>query len=129
MMPVRDPYAGMVFPSSSSLTESPLEMLSRDGVHGLVALDVVLHRDPRVGVPEELGGEERALRVVDDSGDSTAEAVRRDVLDPGLVHHVAQEPADVVRRARRPDPRAEQERTRVDVTGTEETGADRVKGE
>lgn len=76
-MPTRDPSASIVFPSSS-LTKGPLEMLRGGGVHGLAALDVVLHRDPRVRVPEELGGEERAW---------------------------------------------------VDVTGTEETGADRLKGE
>jgi len=111
-MPTRDPSASIVFPSSS-LTKGPLEILRGGGVHGLAALDEVLHRDPRVRVPEELGGEERALRVVDDRGDGAAESVRADVADPGRVHHVAQEPADVVRRVRSPDPRAEQELTGI----------------
>lgn len=82
-------------------------MLSGGGVHGLVALDVVLHRDPRVGVPEEFRGEERALSVIDDGGHGPTEAVRGDVLDSGVVRHVAQEPADVVRRVRSGDPRTE----------------------
>jgi hypothetical protein len=99
-MPTRVPSAGIVFPSSS-LTKGPLEVLRGNGVHDLAALDVVLHRDPRVGVPEELGGEERVLRVVDDRGDGAAEAVRGDVLDPGRVHHVAQEPTDTLTSARR----------------------------
>lgn len=94
-------------------------MLSLGGVHGLAALDVVLHRDPRVGGPEELGGEERALRVVDDGRDRAAEAVRGDVLDPSRFHHVAQEPADVVRRVRSPDSRAEQEVARFGVAATQ----------
>lgn len=101
-------------------------MLGGDGVHGLVALDVVLHRDPWVGVPEEFGGEERALGVVDDGGDSAAEAVWGDVIDPGLVHHVAQESADVVRRMRSRNPSAEQERAWVGVSSTEKARADRL---
>jgi hypothetical protein len=50
------------------------------------------------------------LRVVDDCGDGAAEVVRGDVLYPERVYHVTQERADVVRRVRRPHPRAEQER-------------------
>lgn len=118
-MPTRDPSAGIVFPSSS-LTKGPLEALRGNGVHDLAALDVVLHRDPRVGVSEDFGGEERALRVVDDGGNCAAETVRGDVLDPGLVRHVALESADIVRRVRCPDSRTEQERARIGLTGPEE---------
>ena len=114
---------------SSSLTEGALKVLSGDGVHGLVALDVVLHRDPRVGVPEEFGGEECALGVVDDGRDGAAEAVWGDVLDPGCVHHVAQEPADVVRRVGRTHTRAEQERGRFGVAATQQARADRLQRE
>lgn len=92
---------------SSGLPEGSLKVVSSCRDHGLVALDVVLHRDPWVGVSAEFRGEERALCVVDDGCHGAAEAMRGDVLDPGLLHHVAQEPADVVRRMRRPDPRAE----------------------
>ena len=114
---------------SSSLTEGALKVLSGDGVHGLVALDVVLHRDPRVGVPEEFGGEECALGVVDDGRDGAAEAVWGDVLDPGCVHHVAQEPADVVRRVGRTHTRAVQERGRFCVAATQQARADRLQRE
>ncbi|GEM_PF-6682440 len=58
-----------VNPRSACLDEHPVEQFRCDGVHGLVALDVVLHRDPRVSVPEQLRGKEYALRVVDDGGD------------------------------------------------------------
>lgn len=105
--------------SSPRSSESSLEVLGGGGVHSLISVNVVLHRDPRVGVPEEFRSEERALRVVDDRGDGAAKAVWSDVLDPGSVHHVAQEPADVVRRVRRPDPRAEQERVRFGVAATQ----------
>lgn len=115
--------------SSPRSSESSLEVLGGGGVHSLAALDVVLHRDPRIGVPEQLGGEERALRLVDDRGDGTAKAVRGDVLNPGSVHHVAQQPADVVRRVRRPDPRAEQQSAGVGVAATQQARTGRMQRE
>lgn len=128
MMPVHDLSAGDIFPSSGQ-TKSLLKVLGRYGVHGLAALNVVLHRDPRVGVSEEFGGEERALGVVDDSGHGPAESVRGDVLDPSLVHHIAQKPADVVRRVRRPHPRTEQQRVRLGLPSSQEARSDRVQRE
>lgn len=50
--------------ASSGSAKRSLEMLGGDRVHRLVALDVVLRRDPRVGMLKELGGEECSLRVV-----------------------------------------------------------------
>lgn len=96
-------------------------MLSREGVHSLVALDVVLHRDPRIGVPEQLGGKERVLRIVDDGRDSASESMRCDVLDPSVIHHVTQESADVVRCVRRPGSSTEQERIRIGFAASEKT--------
>lgn len=104
-------------------------MLSSGGVHELTALDIVLHRDPRVGVPEKFGSEERALRFVDDGGDRAAEAVRGHILNPGFVHHLSQETADVVRRVRSPHTSAEQQRIRVGLACPEEARSDRVQRE
>ena len=127
-MPTRDPFAGIVFPLSS-LSESALQVFGGGGVHDLAALDVVLHRDPRIGVPEQLRRKERTLGVIDDGGDGAAKAVRGDVLDPGRVHHVAQEPTNVVRRVRCPHPRVEDERVRLGVAATQQARADRLRRE
>lgn len=40
------------------------------------------------------------------SSTTVAKTVRRDILNPSVIHHVAQKPADDVRRAQRPDSRA-----------------------
>jgi len=99
-MPIRGSLRRHSFPIIIQLAKSSFKVLSCGGVHGLVGLDAVLHRDRRVSMTKELGSKQRALRVVDHSRDGAAESVRRDVLDPGLVH-VAQKTADVVGTAAR----------------------------
>lgn len=84
------------------------------GVHEVVAHDVVLDRDPGVGVSEEFGGEVDASGVVDRGGSGAAEAVRGDAGQAGLLHHVAKAAADVVRRQRASATVAEQQRIWVD---------------
>lgn len=82
---------------SSRHSEGTFKLVGSDGVHGLVALDVALHRDSWVGVTEEFGGDECALRVIVDGSDCAAEAMRGDVSDPGLIHHFAQESVSLLR--------------------------------
>lgn len=48
-------------PYSACLGEHFVKQFRGDGARGLVALDVVLHRDPRIGVPEEFEGKDLHL--------------------------------------------------------------------
>lgn len=100
-----------------------------DRFHCLVAADVVLSGDGGVAVSEEFGRELQSPDLVDRGRSGAAEPVRGHVRDPGLVHHVAELPADVVGRVRRPDTGREQQRVRVGEADLLEARLDRPQGE
>ena len=99
------------------------------GVHEVVAHDVVLDRDPGVGVSEEFGGKVDASCLVDRGGSGAAEAVRGDAGQPGFLHHVAQTAADVVRCQRVAAAVAEQQRIWVDREPPSQPRFDRLHRE
>ncbi len=85
-----------------------------DWVHKVVAHDVVLLGDPRIGVPEKARSEIEPSGLVDRRRARPAEAVRGDAFEPCLIHDGAKLPAHVVRGQRVSVPVAEQQCVRVD---------------
>lgn len=62
---------------------------------------------------EELGGELQSPDLVDRGRCGSTEPMRGNVRYSGLLHHIAELPADIVRRVRRPNTSGEQQRVRM----------------
>lgn len=95
------------------------------GVHEIIAHDVVLSCDPRVGVPEEFGCEVDATGLVDRRRSGATESMRGHAVQSCFVHHVAESAADVVRCEWIAVAVAEQERIGIDREPFLEPCADR----
>ena len=109
--------------------ERSVEQLRRRWVDQFVPSDVVLRRDPRVRVAEQLGGELQAGVVMDCRRDGSAEHVRRDAGDAGAFEHLPEAAAHIRCAERAPVPGLEQQRIRLEVAGHRQPAADRLRCE
>ena len=110
-----------VFPLTSAsiwitlLRQCPVDQLGGDGTVHLVTANVVLDRNLRVGVPEQLGREVDPRLLVDDRRDPAPEYVRCHPGDARRIHDVPQLATHVICCQRRPLATAEQQRAELTV--------------